>query len=118
MRRNKSSGELKRGEDTKAAITELKSLMHGRRIWGNSAGNSEIPGPFSGGIAKSLIYGKETRYAVGMEIGEIEKAICDFPDKRRTKRTGKKRRNGWQNGDEAGNSGYLPSFAMGPNKCK
>ena len=51
--------DLKRGEGTKDSITESESLIRGHRIDSNSADKSKIPGSLAGGIAETLIYGKE-----------------------------------------------------------
>ena len=49
---------LKRAEGMQLAITELKSLMHGKHLANNSSGNLRISGSLNGRIPKTLIYGK------------------------------------------------------------
>ena len=72
---------MKHEERTKEEITELESLMRGKHNGTNSSGNLKIAGSVAGGIAKTLIYGKERKSAVDMEIGEIKKSISDFARK-------------------------------------
>ena len=69
--------ELKHEEGAQEEITELKSLMRGHQIGGNSPGNLRISGSLMGRIATTLNYG-ERKALVDLEIGEITKAISDF----------------------------------------
>ena len=85
-----SAGELKRGEGTKDAITELKSLIIGHRIGSNSADNAEIPGALSDRTAEALSYGKAKKSGADLKIGKIKKAIIDFANQAKMWRIGMK----------------------------
>ena len=73
------SGELKREEGANEAITDLKSLMCGRRIGNNSPGNLKISGALLDRVAKTLIYGNGRKSAADLEFGGIKKALIDLP---------------------------------------
>ena len=55
--------------------------MRGKHIGSNLEGNSEISGSLSGGIAKTFLYSKEKKPAIDPEIGRINEALIDFPQK-------------------------------------
>ena len=76
-----SGGGLKREERMGGSVTELESLMRGHQIEYNSADNLKISGSLSVRIARTLIYGKERKSAVDLEIGEIKKALSGFSRK-------------------------------------
>ena len=52
--------------------------MRRGRISNNSADNSKISGSASGRIADTLLYGKERKSAVDLEIWKIKEALIDF----------------------------------------
>ena len=54
--------------------------MRGNHVTNNSAYKSKNPGALSGRIAQTLPYGEERKSAVDMAIGEIKKALIDFPN--------------------------------------
>ena len=70
------SGELKREEGANEAITDLKSLMCGRRIGNNSPGNLKIAGSAAENIESDDLWKRKSM--VCLEIGMAKKALIDF----------------------------------------
>ena len=83
-------GELKREAGTKDSITELKSLIRGKRIAINSADSAEISASLADRIAETLIYGEEKKSGADSKIGKIKKAPSDFVNQVKMGRIGKK----------------------------
>ena len=68
-------------EGSQEGITELGSLMRGDHFGRNSSVNLRVSGSLKGRIAKTRIYGENRKSPIGLEIGEVKKAIRDFAKK-------------------------------------
>ena len=69
--------ELRHEEGTQEAISELKNLMSGQRIWRNSSDLMRLPGNL-GGVAKTLLYGEKGKSPTGLEAGMGQKGVTGF----------------------------------------
>ena len=78
-------GELKHEKGTKDAISESESLIRGKRMGRNSAGNPKIPGSLTDRITKTLIYGKQGKSDTDLRIRGAKKALGDFTKQVRSK---------------------------------
>ena len=74
-------GELKKEEGTTEEITESEYLMRGKRIGRNSSDNLRISGSLNDRISQTLIYGKNIKPPIGLEIEKIKTSLIDFSKK-------------------------------------
>lgn len=61
-------GGIETRKGTKEAILVLKSLIHGHRMGGNSAGNPKTSGALSDRITKTSIYGKQGKSNIDLGL--------------------------------------------------
>ena len=70
MDRLGNMGELKQEKGMRDAIFALKSLIRGKRMGSNSAGNPDIPGSLADRITQALIYGKQRKSHPELRVGK------------------------------------------------